>query len=162
MIINVTYPGSQDVHQYQGFEDIPNYDQVKSIECSNNNLERLVRLPPNIKFLECQNNNLKSLPYLPDSLIYIDCSKNKITHIERFPDKLCGINCENNLLTELPPISRCLSNIYCKGNLIDELPRTDNLDNSRKIIIESDIEDNQNLFFTLLYKLFMGLYSGFF
>ncbi len=78
---------------------------TKVINCSNNKITRIDRLPPNLEILDASNNLLESyaLPKLPSTLQQLIVSN-------------------NHRLEHLPPLPKSLRILYCDGCLLESLP----------------------------------------
>ena len=57
------------------FDQLPN--NLKYLDCFNNQLSKLPDLPNKLTYLNCSNNQLSGLPNLPNTLIYLDCRYNQ-------------------------------------------------------------------------------------
>jgi Leucine-rich repeat (LRR) protein len=79
--------------KYNSFEEIKNYEQVVDINCSNNLLNLLPKLPNSLKEFYCYNNQLTSLPKLPNSLQILHCSNNSLTSLPKLPNSLQKLYC---------------------------------------------------------------------
>ena len=53
---------------------------ITTIDCSNNKLTSLSKLPSGLVRLDCEHNELTSLPSLPDGLKYLYCESNSLTN----------------------------------------------------------------------------------
>ena len=132
MKITISYSGSEDdnLFYYNSFENLlktHDYDDIKFINCNDNNLEELPRLPANLHSLNCMSNNLTCLPELPESLIYLNCSNNKFKTLPKLPSKLEILHCWDNNLYCLPPIlPRNLEWLSCSCNNLYNLPKLPN------------------------------------
>jgi len=78
--------------KYNSFEEIfskiNNYDEIVYIDCYNNQLTSLPKLPNSLQELYCDNNKLTSLPKLLNSLQELDCSNNQLTELPELPKSL--------------------------------------------------------------------------
>ncbi len=77
MLIYVKYNLEDDEIKYNSFEKIRNYNYILYVDCSNNKLTSLPKLPNSLQILLCNNNQLTSLPELPNSLQLLSCLNNK-------------------------------------------------------------------------------------
>lgn len=77
---------------------------LRTLICSNNNLETLPNLPPGLTTLACDENILKSLPALPKTLLTLDCSGNFLKEIPELPASLSVLVCYANELKFLPDV----------------------------------------------------------
>jgi Leucine-rich repeat (LRR) protein len=75
---------------------------LRTLICSNNNLETLPTLPPGLTILACDNNILKSLPALPKTLQTLNCCGNFLKEIPELPASLSALVCYANELKFLP------------------------------------------------------------
>lgn len=94
---------------------------LKALYCEYNKLTSLNNLPRELITLSCRGNNINELLYLPLSLMWLDCSENKINQIE-IPAYLEEFYCEDgeinielfpNMLKEVD-INNTYGNIKCK------------------------------------------------
>jgi len=94
-----------DLREYNGLdcadnnlESIPRLpDRFVYLDCSCNNLTSLPKLPKELKSLVCSYNNLQTLPLLPESLLYLDCTENNIRDLQ-LPESLNCLECSANPL----------------------------------------------------------------
>ena len=131
MSITITYV-NQDINQYASFEQIPNFNLVVKIDCSNNQLTSLPTMNfPNLQEFNCSINQLTSLPTMNfPNLQEFNCSYNPLTSLPvmNFPN-LQKFNCINNQLTSLPIMNfPNLQEFSCSYNQLTSLP-TMNLPN---------------------------------
>lgn len=94
-------------------EDI--WNKIESLDCSNNDLEKIDSLPPNLKVLNCSNNKLEELPKLPNKIEILYCHNNKLKSFPKvIPDSLHSIICYKNKKIFSYPNSKtliCFKNI---------------------------------------------------
>ena len=135
MVIKIQFNLNGDLFDYNTFEEIiqlENYNDIKYINCSYNNLTSLSdNLPNSLEFLSCSHNNLTSLPdNLPNSLEFLWCGNNNLTSLsDNLPYSLEKIWCYDNNLTSLPDnLPNSLIGLSCDNNNLTSLP--DNLPNS--------------------------------
>jgi Leucine-rich repeat (LRR) protein len=121
---NLTYLNCMDNH-LTSLPKLPSL--LYSLHCNGNQLTSLPALPSALNTLNCFDNQLTSLPVLPNSLYRLDCSKNQITNLPQLPNMLEGLYCSNNLLTSLPSLPNSLKDLICKNNQIISLPPLPNL-----------------------------------
>lgn len=97
MTITVRYNSiiSKD-YIFNSFQEIPNYDDICYIHCSNNHLTTLPRLPQNLTHLNCSFNQLATLPELPKRLRYLKCQHNSLTHLDKLPNSIEVLSCYDN------------------------------------------------------------------
>jgi len=93
-----------DERIYNSFDEIENYNKIYYIDCSDNNLIKLPKLPTNIRTLICENNKLEYLPELPDSLIVLWCCFNPLKKLPKLPNSILEISAYNTDLCVLPEI----------------------------------------------------------
>jgi len=75
---------------------------TKKMNCSNERLKFLKKLPSKLKSLNCSTNQIEKLPDLPYSLKSLNCSNNKIKYITALPDDLDTLDCSKNKLKYVP------------------------------------------------------------
>ncbi len=73
MKIYIKYVLGEKTIEYNSFENIRDYDNVVYINCHNNKLTSLPKLPDSLQSLNCYINQLISLPELPNSLKQLYC-----------------------------------------------------------------------------------------
>lgn len=149
------------------------HENLKFLDCSNNNLSS-VPIYPKLTNLICCNNNITFMNGYQDLKI-LDCSNNNIIYIEGFKN-LTYLNCSNNNLVELNEypnleVLQCSHNrlkelkaypliqLYCINNLLSKL---DNLEAYKNLNI---LSIGRNQFtelpdITTLPNLILFLYSG--
>jgi Leucine-rich repeat (LRR) protein len=91
--------------KYNSFDEIPNYNNIYYLDCSDNNLTHLPKLPSNLRTLICESNKLEYLPELPDSLIVLWCSYNPLKELPKLPKsilEICIVGHHLHVLPELP------------------------------------------------------------
>ena len=101
--ITITF-NNKIAHYYDSFDELlqlPNYNEITSINCSNMNLTNLPQLPNCLTYLRCYYNELTSLPLLPNSLTVLYCWNNNLTSLPQLPNSLIKLDCENNNLISL-------------------------------------------------------------
>jgi len=98
------------------------YDFIYEINCSNNNLTSLPKLPVYLVNLDCSNNNLTHLPKLPPFLECLQCTNNKLISIPNIPKKLGWLYASDNNLTQLPVLPFTLRILHCYNNKLSKLP----------------------------------------
>lgn len=111
---------------YKTFDELlkmSDYDFISEINCSNNNLTFLPKLPVYLVTLDCSNNNLTELLELPPFLECLNCSNNKLDVLPEFlPNTLGWLYVSDNNLTELPILPLPLRILYCSNNKLNNLP----------------------------------------
>jgi Leucine-rich repeat (LRR) protein len=116
---------------------IPSLDRFNNLEilnCSNNQITKLLPLPRKLKQLYCSNNQLTTLPAIPNTLLELSCANNQLTRLPTLPNTLIELNCSDNRLTTLPPLPFKLKNLYCFNNQLTTLPSLPN--KLRKLICD--------------------------
>jgi len=115
----------------ESLEEIPDISfltNIEIIDCYENNLSKLPKLPDNLTSINCYTNNLIKLPNLSNfiNLRFLNCGYNRLTEL---PDLSCLINltklyCHGNELTKLPKLSKCikLKQLVCNNNKLTKLP----------------------------------------
>jgi uncharacterized repeat protein (TIGR01451 family) len=116
-------------------EGVQYFDDLNTLNCSENSLTGLPRLPNNLSLLDCYRNQLvslptlppafnqlTSLPTLPPALQIISCSANQLTSLPVLPAALQNLYCASNQLTNLPVLSPALQTLECSNNLLVGLP----------------------------------------
>ena len=96
MNIKVKYDLNKNLLEFNSFEEIPNYDKIVYIVCSDNQLSSLPKLPNSLKELYCEDNQLTSLQELPNSLQTLYCGDNQLTSLLELPNSLQVLSCGNN------------------------------------------------------------------
>jgi len=96
-------------------------DIIQNLYCTGLNLTTLLPLPSNIKILNVSQNNLNKLPALPPGLKQLYCNNNKLTQLPDLPDTLEEIHCCDNQLECLPKLPKNLRTLWCKHNKIKRL-----------------------------------------
>ena len=149
------------------------HENLKFLDCSNNNLSS-VPIYPKLTNLICCNNNITFMNGYQDLKI-LDCSNNNIIYIEGF-ENLTYLNCSNNNLEELNEypnleVLQCSHNrlkelkaypliqLYCINNLLSKLDNLEAYKNLNILLIErnqfTELPD-----ITTLPNLILFLYSG--
>jgi Leucine-rich repeat (LRR) protein len=82
-------------YTYTSFDSISKYDNIVILECSNNRLTSLPKLPNSVKRLLCSYNQITSLPELYNSVEFITCYYNKLKILPELPNSL-NIYCKYN------------------------------------------------------------------
>lgn len=110
---------------YRGLTYLPDlrrFKKLKKLDCSNNNLTSLPRLPKKLKDLNCSKNELTCLHTLPVNLNYLNCEKNKLTSLPELHNRLVKLYCSNNKLNSLPALPSHLYHLDCSRNKIYRFP----------------------------------------
>lgn len=105
---------------------LPNLSKLKKLKilnCTNNFLRKIIKLPNSLELLNCSYNKLIKLgPFLPNSLRKLFCFYNKLENISTFNKKLEICHCYGNNLKTLPKINKNLKILFCFDNKLIELP----------------------------------------
>jgi len=96
--------------------------QLRSLDCSNNQLTSLPPLPAQLQILDCINNQLPSLPPLPAQLKTLYCSHNQLPSLPPLPAQLRSLACFSNQLPSLPPLPAQLQSLDCSNNPLLSFP----------------------------------------
>jgi Leucine-rich repeat (LRR) protein len=86
--------------------ELTRFQNLKELNCSDNELTFLPSLPQNLTSLNCCNNKLTSLPTLPQNLIILFCYDNQLTYLPNLPENLEVLYCNNNPIYEIVNITR--------------------------------------------------------
>ena len=108
---------------WEHLENLENYHDIVSIDCSENFLVVLPTLPISLIHLNCSDNKLTVIPTLPSLLEYLCCSYNLLSVVPTLPLRLTHLYCSNNKLTVLPTLPNSVSSLYCSNNLLAFLPK---------------------------------------
>ena len=111
-----------NVNSFEELLTFIDYDFISEINCSNNNLSNLPKLPVYLVTLDCSNNNLTELVELPPFLQSLNCSNNKLSVLPELPKTLGWLYASDNNLTELPILPLPLRILYCSNNKLNILP----------------------------------------
>jgi Leucine-rich repeat (LRR) protein len=101
---------------------IEGFTNLQSLDCNNNSLSILPKLPSKLTFLDCSYNQLKQLSVLPETLKTLQVSNNQLTQLPKLPDALQNLNCSNNQLIQLPILPEILQSLNCSNNQLTQLP----------------------------------------
>jgi len=110
-ITSLTLPYRTHEYYYLGY-----------LDCNNNELTELPKLPDKLDHLECSSNKLTELPKLPDNLRYLGCSNNALKVLPSLPSGLVWLYCSNTQIEKLPNLPETLTQLYCSKNNIAYLP----------------------------------------
>lgn len=119
-------------------DDLPN--TIEELDCSYNDIEKLDNLPENLIKLYCHNNEIIELNNLPSKIKYLGCSDNKIKSLENLPITLEILNCMFNELTNLDYLPNSIEILYCDNNVVG-----DNLPSSITVIRCGELDKNKIL-----------------
>jgi len=120
--IKCEYGIESSVNSFDELLTFIDYDFISEINCSNNNLTSLPKLPVYLVTLDCSNNKLTHLPKLPPFLECLHCCNNKLTSLPELPKKLGWLYTSDNNLSELPTLSLNMRMLYCSNNKLNKLP----------------------------------------
>ncbi|MEI6522799.1 MAG: T9SS type A sorting domain-containing protein [Bacteroidota bacterium] len=98
------------------------FDNLLTLDCSDNFLSSLPTLPNSLTILNCYGNQLNSLPTLPNSLLELYCFENLLSSLPVLPNSLTYIDCYDNQLTSLPTLPSSLNVLICYSNQLSSLP----------------------------------------
>lgn len=116
--VNLAIPGSN----IQDLTGIQYFDNLQSLECHDNLLTSLPKLPAGLNFLNINNNLFAVLPELPADLGQLYCSNNLLTSLPALPVNLNVLSCGNNQIASLPALPLSLSFLGVGSNLLSSLP----------------------------------------
>jgi len=107
-----------------------------------NLFEHFIRL----KIIDCSQNQLTSLPKLPAFLERLDCSGNRLTSLPSFPSSLYIVRCDDNQLTSLPLLPEVFtigknSVLSCKNNYLT--PESAHLPSRLQLGPQREVNANQ-------------------
>jgi Leucine-rich repeat (LRR) protein len=107
----------------QNLHGIQYFDNLIELNCGNNMISSLPKLPLTLQELNCKVNHLDSLPStLPTGLKALYCQQNHITFLPNLPSGLEILNCAYNALDTLVAYPAALHTMDCSHNLLDTLP----------------------------------------
>lgn len=136
---------------YKYFKQIPNlmrFTNLVMLNCCNNLLTSLPKLPPTLKTLYCPYNYLEELPELPHTLRSLFCYKNRLKFLPRLPTTLKKLYCSHNQLTLLPELPLSITELRYNNNPL--IYREDSL---HFICIANQVIENcKYLFYCLKFK----------
>jgi uncharacterized repeat protein (TIGR01451 family) len=135
-VVNATslfVPGS-NISNLSGIEY---FNNLSTLNCSDNQLASLPSLPNSLTTLDCAFNQLLSLPSLPNSITTLWCYANQLSSLPSLPNSLIGLHCYTNQLNILPDLPNNITTLWCYANQLISLP---NLPNS---LINLNCRDNQ-------------------
>ena len=90
---------------------------LKGLNCNDNNLKELPKLPNSLEYLSCNNNNLKELPELPNSLKILKLSKNMVKELpDTLPSNLEFLNISFNLIDNIKNLPDSIEILVINGN----------------------------------------------
>jgi Leucine-rich repeat (LRR) protein len=117
-IVAATYSLDVGGHGITNLFGIQYFSSLVSLQCQNNGLYTLPKLPESLKELYCNSNQLTALPTLSSSLTILDCSSNQLSNLPILPASLKNLSCAKNKLTTLPNLPRTLTDLICSYNKI--------------------------------------------
>jgi hypothetical protein len=98
--------------------DLKLFINLKVLDISNNLIEELLFLPPNLVELVCEGCNLKYIcPH--ENITILHCENNKLTLLESYP-QLEDLQCDDNQITTLKSMNN-LRRLICRNNPIDKI-----------------------------------------
>jgi len=99
---------------------------ITRLYCSDNQIEELPDLPPNIKEIHCKSNFLKKIPTIPltpNLFEYLVCDGNQIEELPALPNNTLILSCDSNLIKELPDLKHTqIFSLRCGNNQLKKLP----------------------------------------
>ena len=107
---------------FNNIESLPNYNHIIYLDCYNNQLTHLPKLPDNLEYLICCDNQITLLPILPKGLRLLYCGNNCLTKLPKLPNSLHYLSCNNNQLAALPILPDSLKEVICSYNNLKYLP----------------------------------------
>ncbi|MBX7224683.1 MAG: T9SS type A sorting domain-containing protein [Chitinophagales bacterium] len=110
------------INNIKTLDGIQYFKNLKTIDCSHNQIKEIPSLPPNLLSLTFHYNQLTELPTLPTSLKYLHGESNQLKELPTLPDSLVSLSCPSNQLTELPSLPYSLKTIDCSFNQLTKLP----------------------------------------
>lgn len=115
-------------------------DTLLRLDCVDNNITEITKLPPNLKILNFMlNKKINISCELPQSLIKFDCSYSKLKTLPKLPDNLLTLICHDNNLRELPKLPQNLIILDCSRNMLEKVFHIP------KEIYTFNVRDNPNL-----------------
>ncbi len=124
--LQTNFPGCMNGNQMD--TTCSNITGASSINCSNKNIGDLygINFFDNLQTLNCTNNNLTALNELPSALLELYCVNNDLSSIQSLPNNLTILDCTNNLLTSLPTLPFSLTSLTANSNDLTSLPNLPN------------------------------------
>jgi hypothetical protein len=120
--LNEKYPNSMSGNQL----DISSLEIVneESLVLNSLNIENIdgIEYFVNLKSLECLENRISAISKLPSSLVKLDVGMNQLTKLPVLPGTLEELSCADNQLIELPILPNALKILYCNFNKLSSLP----------------------------------------
>ena len=102
---------------------IKKYNDIEYLNCYNNKLTNLPKLPLKLKTLYCEYNKLNNLPILSNNLIKLICEYNKLTNLPELPNSLIDLDCFHNKIIYLPILPNKLIYLECSENKLITLSK---------------------------------------
>jgi Leucine-rich repeat (LRR) protein len=95
-----------------------------SLDVSNKTISNLTGINgfTNLRTLNCSQNQLTSLPALPTTLTNLNCGINQLASLPTLPAGLQILTCYVNALTSLPTLPNVLDQLYAQANRLTTLP----------------------------------------
>ena len=92
---------------------------MQILDCYNNLITQLDKLPSFLRELNCSNNQITQLDNLPSYLQELNCSGNQIIQLDNLPYSLRKLNCQWNRITQLDNLPISLQILYCYSNQME-------------------------------------------
>lgn len=93
-------------------------ENILTIDCSNNNIQKIINFPSKLKELICVYNKIKYFENLPNSLRSLDCWSNPIENLDYLPNSLLVLRCSNCILP-LNNLPNSLLELECETCVIN-------------------------------------------
>ncbi len=127
-------------------KEMPRFShRISHLSIKSTEIDKLPELWDNLVSLDCSNNFLIKLPALPKSMYELNCSYNKISKLPKLPSELEYVDCSHNKLTSLPKIGE-MTLLNASHNLLTELPSFDSVDelnlSYNQIVSINTLQDN--------------------
>ena len=120
--LNEKYPNSMSGNQL----DISSLEIVneESLVLNSLNIKNIdgIEYFVNLKSLECLENQISSISKLPSNLVKLDVGMNQLIKLPVLPLTLEELSCADNQLIELPILPNALKILYCNFNKLSSLP----------------------------------------
>lgn len=124
-VITFTYLNIQNL----GIVDLTGlqyFDSLTALNCHQNQLSFLPKLPSTLLSLTCSENQLTSMPVLPNTLVNLECDNNQLTILPPLPNTIRYLYCSFNQLTNLPVLPNALLHLFCNNNNLTSIPAIPN------------------------------------
>ena len=93
-------------------------ENILTVDCSNNNIKKIINFPSKLKELICVCNKIKYFENLPNTLRYLDCWSNPIENLDYLPNSLLVLRCSNCILP-LNNLPNSLLELECETCMIN-------------------------------------------